>query len=317
MTDYVTIDIPFESRHQCWFCGEPSNGTLRCPQSISHVSLHGIELPVCTECASFVDKRSQMTIWPLRLHIKDRLLNKYAKHLGIGVIWTKEELEQSQLEGAIFEGFRTSAWTMYEIARQRIDFQGWALTVDGNAVESLDDTFFFEFQGTRFLTVESAVAYYVKSEGLDDALLSGLLDIVGKDQFEYGLRITRLNPRPTKKLRKQLLREVEQQRRETDKVATLSNSRVNDVDISAIRPIVLNNTVIEVEAITWMMARAISTLNELSRFEDCFFEEHEHLGGPRAFQLFDGIQLYLQAREDQTWAEKLDPNQLLWSQLYR
>ncbi|MGF1778750.1 hypothetical protein [Vibrio nomapromontoriensis] len=311
MADYFPIDIPFESRYQCWFCGEPSSGTLRCPLSISG----GIELPTCTECASFTDKKVTMTIWPLRLHIKDRLLNKYAKHLGIGVNWTKEELEQSQLEGAIFEGFRASAWKMYEIARERVDFQGWMLTVDGTAVESCDDTFFFEFQGTRFLNVKSALAFYVKSEGVDEALLTGLFDILGKEQFEYCLRIARLNPRPTQKLRGQLLCEVEQQRRETDQAQKRSNTQLNCVDVSTIQTVRLNNIMVEAEAIAWMMNRSIANLHQLSHFEDRFFEEHEHLGGPRAFQLFDGIQCYLEAREDKSWVNHSDPNQLVWSQL--
>ncbi|MFA0086388.1 hypothetical protein [Vibrio sp. 10N.261.51.F12] len=316
MTEYVIIDIPFESRYRCWFCGEPSNGTLRCLLASYAPQREGIELPVCTECASFADKKTSKTIWPLRLHIKNRLLNRYAKHLGIGVTWTKEELEQSQLEGAIFEGFRASAWKMYEIARERVDFQGWPLMVDGAAVESFDDTFYFEFLGTRFLSVTSAMEFYVKSEGLDELLLSGLLSALGKEQFEHCLRIARVNPNPSRAVRSRLLDEVEQQIKERNAMTSLSNSTINAIDVQAIKPVQVNQLNVEPEAIAWVMNKGIATLAVLMQFEDRFFEEHEHLGGPRAFQLYNGIQWYLEAREDHEWGSK-DPNEPLWLQLKR
>ncbi|ENV5897278.1 hypothetical protein ACFKAB_001968 [Vibrio parahaemolyticus] len=248
------------------------------------------------------------------------MLKKYAKTLGIGVNWTKLELEEVKLEGAAFKGFKESAWPMYEIAKQRVNFKSWDLSVDGIPLDNLDDSYFFQFEDMRFLNVDAAIDFYSKSEQLSKALLSELVTIVGKDRFGYALKITRINFDVSRKEEKQIILEIERQ--EYERSEMLSIQRLNQkakyqpiLTIDLIQPVTINNTIATPESIQWALSRGIDNLVTLDKFEDYFFEDHEDLGGVIAFQLYNGLQLYLEAREDDNWVVNEDPNRELWENL--
>ena len=58
----------------------------------------------------------------IRWCLKGRKSRKYQKALGIGANWTEQELQESEFEGAAFEGFKRSAWMMYTIAKERVNY---------------------------------------------------------------------------------------------------------------------------------------------------------------------------------------------------
>ena len=95
MTTYSHIDTPFNLRHTCWFCGEPSNEVVEFPktaQAIAKIDYSPIALPACKECAGVRYAKDLTSIWAVRDQIKHALIDKYAKHLGIGENWTEQEL---------------------------------------------------------------------------------------------------------------------------------------------------------------------------------------------------------------------------------
>ncbi|EJC6828442.1 TPA: hypothetical protein NKQ52_004684 [Vibrio parahaemolyticus] len=323
MNNFFAIDIPFNLRHTCWFCGEPSNEHVYFPRQQDKrdtVNFIPLELPICSECNHIAKSCIADSIRHLHLQIRHQLLKKYAKTLGIGVNWTKLELEEVKLEGAAFKGFKESAWPMYEIAKQRVNFKSWDLSVDGIPLDNLDDSYFFQFEDMRFLNVDAAIDFYSKSEQLSKALLSELVTIVGKDRFGYALKITRINFDVSRKEEKQIILEIERQ--EYERSEMLSIQRLNQkakyqpiLTIDLIQPVTINNTIATPESIQWALSRGIDNLVTLDKFEDYFFEDHEDLGGVIAFQLYNGLQLYLEAREDDNWVVNEDPNRELWENL--
>ncbi|CAM4173196.1 hypothetical protein [Vibrio neonatus] len=318
MLNYEAIDIPFNYRHTCWFCGEPSNVAVNFPTRPSAVLAHTpLQLPACQECKTIASSCVTDSVWDLQLQVTNALMKRYAKHLGIGINWTKQELAETQLEGTSFKGFTDSAWMMYEIAKGRVDFSGWPLALNGVPLDIIDDSYGFEFDGARFINFQTAVDFYQKSESLNKHLFDELVALLGQKQLAYALRIARLYPSITKRQAEQVLAEIALQQSDKDTIFR-DNSQtspllaVKAVSVEDVREVNIQGETAQPEAIVWVMSRNIRTLAQLQQCEDAFFDEHEHLGGVLAFQLYHGVQLYLEARQDISWCEQDDPNQQLW-----
>jgi len=193
--NYPQIDIPFDVRYTCLFCGEPSNSVVNVPYSVDDINKaphEPLSVPSCTECQSVVKKARCQSIYQYRNAVKAALTRKYQKALSIGSNWTEQELQESEFEGAAFEGFKRSAWMMYTIAKERINYSGWPLCLDGIPLIADDDAGGFKFDGTEFVSVEHAIEHYIKTFHLDAILLPELIRLLGKDKFGYAVRISRL-----------------------------------------------------------------------------------------------------------------------------
>ncbi|OBT13692.1 hypothetical protein A9264_13715 [Vibrio sp. UCD-FRSSP16_10] len=317
MLNYQTIDIPFNHRHCCWFCNEPSNDAVDFPTVESAYLAHTpLTIPACKECKIISQSCVTDSIWDLQLQINNALMKRYAKHLGIGVNWTKQELQDTSLEGTSFKGFTDSAWMMYEIAKGRVDFLGWPLSLNGVPLDIIDDSYGFDFDGTRFINFDAALEFYQKSESLNKYLLDGLVEIVGQGRFAYALRIARLHPSIQKRSADKVLSEITQQ--ETDKNVIADSARsfvaTRTVSLERVTAVTIANEQVTPQAIVWAINHGIQNLAQLQQCEDAFFDQHEHLGGVLAFQLYHGLQVYLEARDDSNWCEQYDPNNELWLQ---
>ncbi|CAM2916595.1 hypothetical protein [Vibrio rarus] len=315
MLNYQEIDVPFQYRHCCWFCGEPSNDAVDFPKVNSAYLAHvPLTLPACKECKVLSQSCVTDSIWDLQLEVNHGLMKRYAKHLGIGVNWTQQELEQTCLEGTSFKGFTDSAWMMYEIAKGRVDFSGWSLAINGVPLDIIDESCGFEFAGSRFIDFEAAVAFYQRSESLNKYLLEGLVAILGQSQLAYALRIARLHPSITKRSADSVLSEIAQQQQDTKAMinAEVILTPLTSVTLDDVLPVTIDKQQATAESILWAMHRGIQNLAQLQQCEDAFFEQYEHLGGVVAFQLYHGLQLYLEARSNPNWCESHDPNHQLW-----
>ena len=221
----------------------------------------------------------------------------------------EQELIDSDFSGSTLGGFGRSAWNMYQIAKQRIDYKGWPLSVDDIVIEAYDETSGFEFDGTRYASINSCIDYFTKAAGVDKELLSQLVDIVSTDRFSYALRIAKLNKNVSNTKRSEIIEEVLQQESEQEEIQleqtnSLFNPNVEEVSISG--------STAPVFAIQWAMMNNVKDLAHLCSLEDDYFDYFEHLGGPAAFMSYNGLQLYLESRQDPEWVEKSDPNKQYW-----
>lgn len=201
------VDIPFEVRHHCWFCGEPCNLLFEyhAPTHASHPSL---TIPACKECRDLAKSQPLTSIYECRTAVKDGLMRRYAKHLAIGLNWTKDELAQADFTCKTLQSFQRSAWFMYEVARDRINFAGWPLVLDGVPLaETLPDTR-FNFDGISYSSVFAAIEHYGKVMALDKSFLSGIAAIVGKQRFGYAIRLARLHLVSDAATKRRVIREL-------------------------------------------------------------------------------------------------------------
>jgi len=211
MVTYSTIEVPFNYRNTCWFCGEPSDKKIKFPQheyEINILNHQPLSLPSCKECASIVKRSAFPSIYSYRDAIKKALVTKHQKVLSIGSNWTKRELEESELEGSAFEGFKRSAWPMFEMMQARINYQGWPLVVNNNLLEVDSDNESFEFDGVNYVSLDDAVKHAVKTFFLDEALFTRVLSVLGKNKFSQAIRLCRLYPNLTPKAREDVFLEI-------------------------------------------------------------------------------------------------------------
>ena len=170
---YTQIDVPFNFRYTCWFCGEPSIDYVDFPksaESIPKLEHPPIAIPVCDECSKVKYQDNVHSIWALRDQVKHSLITKYTKHLGIGENWTEQELKDSEFSGTILGGFGRSAWKMFQIAKSRVSFNGWDVSVDEVPLSANDETSGFSFEGVRYLSLNACIDYYVKATSIDREL---------------------------------------------------------------------------------------------------------------------------------------------------
>ncbi|USD59491.1 hypothetical protein J4N45_13305 [Vibrio sp. SCSIO 43140] len=311
---YLQMDVPFNSRYICWFCGEPSIGYVDFPQSAESVSKleHSpIAIPMCDECSKVNYHSDVHSIWALRDLVKHSLITKYAKHLGIGENWIEQELKESEFSGSVLGGFGQSAWEMYEIAKSRVAFKGWNVSIDEVPFEGYDDTSGFSYDGVRFLSLNTCIDYYVKATSIDRELMVRLIDILTTERFGYALRIALLNKNISHLERDEILNEISTQEYEQKEVEYLTAEASSNT--SSLEDVAISGTIAPAFAIQWAISKKIKDLDDLCSFEDNYFDDFEHLGGPAAFSSYNGLQLYLEAREDPNWIASNDPNKAAWS----
>ena len=248
----------------------------------------------------------------LRDKLKQALMIKYAKHLGVGENWTEQELIESDFSGAILGGFGKSAWKMYEIAKQRIEYQGWPLSVDDIPIEAYDDNNGFEFDGTRYASVQSCIDYFSKAAGINKELMTELVEIVSPVRFGYALRIAKINKRASHSLRMQIIDEVLRQEADQQEIQQ-EKQPLELAPAQGLQEVVISGTVAPIFAIQWALSNKIKNFDHLCSLEDDYFDDFEYLGGTAAFLSYNGLQLYLESRENSEWVEQHDPNKEYWS----
>ncbi len=189
------IEVPFENRHQCWFCAEPAAGHFTFPHQ-NHLVFNcqhpTLTVPSCAECTSAAAKAKVRNIWQVEQQVKKFLLRKYKKDLAIGLNWTQEELANSGFEGGSFSGFQKSAWFMYEVAKGRVSFCGWTLVLDGIEIEKDDGSDSFQFDGVAYPSIEEAIEHYSENFRLDCVFLRQILAKIGPAKFGQAVRVCRL-----------------------------------------------------------------------------------------------------------------------------
>ncbi|MGL4835356.1 MAG: hypothetical protein ACRCXH_13155 [Shewanella sp.] len=204
------IDIPFDKRHTCWFCGEPCDQYFDY-HSQPHSPHPSLAVPSCSECGKLAKQHLLTSIWDCRMAVKDALMRIYAKHLAIGINWTQAELAESEFSCKVFEGFKQSAWMMYQIARERINAPAWPIMLDGIAIEDQGHHLSFEFDGIRYSSVQAAIDYYSSQFSVDKTFLAKLVSVVGKARFSYALRLARIHIAATKELKRHILAELQEE----------------------------------------------------------------------------------------------------------
>ncbi len=219
MSEFIT-ESPFEFRHRCWFCGEPSASHFTFPAvkaASSHYAVltcsHSpISVPSCHECKRIAHTAKVSSIWQVNTEVKNRLMTRYKKDLAIGIQWTQAELASSEFEHGNFAGFAKSAWFMFEVARDRLNFKPWPLVLNGVELVDEDEKFTFFFDGVDFPSINHAITHYAKAIFVEREFFSKALSTIATNkittrEFAQTVRLCRLLVGASDAERKEALRQ--------------------------------------------------------------------------------------------------------------
>jgi len=193
---HLTTETPFNKRHDCWFCGEPNEYVFT---YLNTKAVH-LSLPSCKECYQVANKSIKKaknegvyhSIWTIKLAVKRYLINYYRKDLAIGVNWTKAELEESEFEQGNFAGFQRSAWFMFELAKNRVNYSSWPLIVDGVTIVDEYQESSFNFDGVDYPNIEQAIIHYAEIFSLSLGYFRAVVEVIGDKNFAKAVRFCRL-----------------------------------------------------------------------------------------------------------------------------
>jgi hypothetical protein len=213
ISSVIFTETPFDKRHCCWFCGEPSQVVFIFPsyssafsdESDKYLSLSSshpvISVPTCRECQKLANKAEESTILAVKANVKRQLIQRYAKDLAIGVNWTEHELATSEFEQGNFAGFARSAWFMYQVAKTRVSYLAWPLVANGIELEEIDleeiQAESFTFDGVLYPSLSDAINHYAKIFLLDEHYVIAVLQHLGngdidEKSFAQAVRFCRL-----------------------------------------------------------------------------------------------------------------------------
>lgn len=210
MFDNTYVDVPFNYRHHCWFCSEPAGHAFTFPHSdylVFDCPHAPLTIPSCAECARAANKAEVRSIWQVEQSVKIYLIKKYRKDLAIGLNWTEESLANSGFEGGSFAGFQKSAWFMYQVAKDRVNFRGWPLVLDGIEIINEDVDREFCFDGVSYPSIDQAIEHYSLNYNLDAEFLRRVLAKIGPKSFAKAVRFCRLYVGATPNEKSHALRE--------------------------------------------------------------------------------------------------------------
>lgn len=218
---HITSETPFDKRHDCWFCGEPNQYVFKYSNTLeSNISknrtIPQLSLPSCKECYQVAkkslskakDQGHYYSIWTIKAEVKQFLIHHYRKDLAIGINWTKAELEESGFEQGNFAGFQRSAWFMFELAKDRVNYASWPLIVDGITVLDEYQDQSFNFDGVDYPTIEQAINHYANTLLINPDYFRSVVALLGNDNFAKAVRFCRLLVAANTFERQQALRQL-------------------------------------------------------------------------------------------------------------
>lgn len=313
--DVLDIDIPFDCRFKCWFCGENSHQTIE--TNLSKLSNnHIINVPICDECKSYHCHKEDNSLDKLRELIKEKIVLRSAKELSIGANWTEQELQESDLNGRAFDGFKKSGWQMYLIAKDRVNYRGWELCIDGLPIEDISSSEKFEFDGLTFTSFISMLNYLSKSFSLNKEFLRKVLTVYGNHRAIEAVKFCRLVNNDSESERRQAFDDLVESFKEKEALSLRNKKRDAlelNINIDSILPVCIRKNSIPVAPIHWAMNNGVIDFEILDALEDNFFEAFSSEGDEQAFKLFNALEIYMDKRlSSPSWRNKQDPNVALW-----
>lgn len=205
------IETPFNKRHQCWFCGEPSNQHFLFPgpeHVVINCSHPTLVVPSCVECCRFAEKSTASSIWQIEASVKRGLIQRYKKDLAIGINWSQQELIESEFDGGNFEGFKRSAWFVYEVAQARVNFKPWQIILNGIEIKDTLERDQFHFDGINYPCIDDALQHYAQTHFLQKSFLKEVTYILGVKNFAAAVRFCRLRIGYTPNEKQQAIKEL-------------------------------------------------------------------------------------------------------------
>lgn len=194
---YKRIDVPWEFKNTCFYCGEISYCEDHVPPTSRYhdfMCLYDchppILVPACNQCNRILGNSLQKDIYERFDECKELLLKKLDKYLMYGNIWDKDEIEFAELTGDLGK-FSGAVQKQAEIAKSRLEWEHWNVSVEGIDLEKSENGYKIKMDGKEFKRLDHVLEYARRVHKVPATYLEKVLNIVGFVKADYALSVCR------------------------------------------------------------------------------------------------------------------------------
>lgn len=199
-TTYSPIDVPYIYRYKCFYCGEPASQDDHVPPVSRYYDFMSIydthkplTVPCCSECNIDLGDSLQADVFFRFDECKKLLVNKLSKVIRMGELWDEDSVKDSEVTGDL-KRFIDGLKVMSAIAKDRIEWTGWPVSVDGKTLLRSDDVKSVKINGKTFTSIENAIQYANKALKIPIPYLEKVLALVGDNRLQYAVTICMNKP---------------------------------------------------------------------------------------------------------------------------
>lgn len=197
--NYKQIDVPYEFKHICFYCGESADTVDHVPpvsRYYDYIGLYdkhpAITVPSCMECNLLLSDSLQEDIYGRFDEAKKRLTVKLKKYLKYASIWDENELDNASFTGDL-QRFAENVMIEASVAKERLEWQHWALSIDGAELYNLDDSTWIEVGGMRFKKYDHVLEYVKKVHKVAPLYFEKVVEVVGLSKVDFALHYCKTN----------------------------------------------------------------------------------------------------------------------------
>lgn len=215
-SSYKRIDVPFTFRNSCFYCGEIATELDHVPpvsRIYDYIAIYDrhtpLLVPSCSECNQMLHDSLQSDVFTRFDDCKKLLTSRLSKYIRYGNIWTEEDLEYAQFTGN-FASFGDNVQGMALLAKKRIDWTYWPVSVEGTELVRSDEPDPLTVRGRKFSDIDAVIKYAHKVDKIPKVYFEAVIEILGVKQLERAYNFCMALPVKSGARMKEVLRELEE-----------------------------------------------------------------------------------------------------------
>lgn len=191
--NYKHIDVPFELRHTCFYCGDPSDTLDHFPPISRYHDYLGIYdshpavvVPSCIECNLLLVDSLQGDIYERFDEAKVRLTKRLAKYLKYSSVWDNDSLADAEFTGS-FRKFADNIIIEASLVKERLEWDHWPITVNGESIYEIRRTESLALDNIKFKRYDHLLEYVKKVHKVPTLYFEKVVEIVGLGKLQFAL----------------------------------------------------------------------------------------------------------------------------------
>lgn len=194
---YKRIDVPWEHKNTCFYCGEYSHADDHVPPTSRYhdfIALYDchppILVPACNQCNRVLSNTLQKDIYERFDECKELLLKRLDKYLMYGNIWDEDSLDYAKFTGDLGK-FSKAIVKEAKVAKSRLEWEHWNVSVEGVDLEKSAEGYRIKMDGKEFKRLDHVLEYARRVHKVPATYLEKVLNIVGFVKADHALAVCR------------------------------------------------------------------------------------------------------------------------------
>lgn len=212
---YRKIDVPFNKRMECFYCGCIPNDWDHVPPVTryhDYIAIYDkhppLKVPCCSECNGLLHNTLQPDLYQRFAELKVKLTKKIGKYVRMGNLWTPEDIEYGEYTGNLFKSL-AAIENMAKICQERLAYDHWNISLGGENIERVEDWMELKVNGKKFSSMNHVFEHINKVHKIPVKYFEAVINIVGIKNLDYAFNLCKAVPVKSEARMKEVLIELE------------------------------------------------------------------------------------------------------------